>query len=61
MNDHKLQDQIQELICYIWDNYLQLMDQTDSIFLMGAGFAYLGIKVLLLNRGKSPPASLVSS
>lgn len=52
MKEQKLQEQIQELICYIWDNYLQLMDQTDSIFLMGIGFAYIGIKSLLLNRGE---------
>ena len=37
-------------MCYIWDNYLQLYD-TQEIFLMGVGNAYLGIKVLLINRG----------
>jgi histone deacetylase 6 len=47
-----LQEQLQELICYIWDNYLQLYD-ADDLFLLGVGNAYLGVKVLLTNRGKS--------
>ncbi len=37
-------------MCYIWDNYLQLWDGADDIFLMGVGSAYLGIKVLLMGR-----------
>ncbi|KAF7543780.1 hypothetical protein G7Z17_g10470 [Cylindrodendrum hubeiense] len=44
-----LQEQIQSLVCYLWDNYLQLYD-ADDIFIMGVGNAYLGVKVLLLNR-----------
>ncbi|KAH7149759.1 histone deacetylase [Dactylonectria estremocensis] len=44
-----LQEQIQSLVCYLWDNYLQLYDVND-IFIMGVGNAYLGVKVLLLNR-----------
>ncbi|KAI1825160.1 histone deacetylase [Xylaria intraflava] len=44
-----LQQQIQELVCYLWDNYLQLYDAED-IFLLGVGDAYLGVKVLLTNR-----------
>lgn len=47
-----LQEQIRTLICYLWDNYLQLY-KADEIFLMGVGNAYLGVKVLLINRGKS--------
>lgn len=43
-----------ELVCYIWDNYLQLYDQADEIFLMGVGNAYLGIKTLLTGRCKPP-------
>ncbi|GAO14901.1 hypothetical protein UVI_02007400 [Ustilaginoidea virens] len=43
------QEQIQQLVCYLWDNFLQLYD-TDEIFLMGIGDAYLGVKVLLINR-----------
>ncbi|KAH6620941.1 histone deacetylase A-like protein [Chaetomium sp. MPI-SDFR-AT-0129] len=45
-----LQAQVQELMCYIWDNYLQLYDSVEDIFLMGVGNAYLGVKVLLINR-----------
>ncbi|KAF7563107.1 hypothetical protein G7046_g1043 [Stylonectria norvegica] len=48
-NERALQEQIQSLICYLWDNYLQLYD-ADEIFLMGIGNAYLGVKVLLMNR-----------
>lgn len=39
-------------MCYIWDNYLQIYDNVEELFLMGIGNAYLGIKVLLINRGK---------
>lgn len=45
-----LQEQIRSLICYLWDNYIQLYD-ADEIFIMGVGNAYLGVKVLLINRG----------
>lgn len=51
MRERALQEQIQQLICYLWDNYLQL-HETNEIFLLGVGNAYLGVKVLLLNRGK---------
>ncbi|KAJ4228214.1 Histone deacetylase hda1 [Fusarium solani] len=44
-----LQEQIQSLVCYLWDNYLQLYD-AENIFIMGVGNAYLGVKVLLVNR-----------
>ncbi len=46
-----LQQQIQELVCFIWDNYLQISDAAEEIFLMGVGNAYFGVKVLLVNRG----------
>ena len=49
-DERAIQAQVQELMCYIWDNYLQLYDGVDDIFLMGVGNAYLGIKVLLINR-----------
>lgn len=52
--ERTLQAQIQELMCYIWDNYLQLYDRLEDIFLMGVGNAYLGVKVLLINRRMSP-------
>lgn len=47
-----LQEQVQQLMNYLWDNFLQLYD-ADEIFLMGVGNAYLGVKVLLINRGKN--------
>ncbi|KAK6955006.1 hypothetical protein Daesc_002636 [Daldinia eschscholtzii] len=49
-DEKTLQRQIQELVCYIWDNYLQLYDVED-LFIVGVGNAYLGVKVLLTNRG----------
>jgi histone deacetylase 6 len=49
-----LQQQIQELVCYIWDNYLQISDARE-LFLLGVGDAYLGVKVLLTNRGMWKP------
>jgi len=52
-NDKALQAQMRELVCYIWDNYLQLYDSAPEIFLMGVGNAYLGVKMLLISRGKS--------
>lgn len=51
VDERTQQAQIQELMCYIWDNYLQLYDNVDDIFLMGVGNAYLGVKLLLINRG----------
>ena len=42
--------QTKELVCYIWDNYLEL-NETASITLMGVGDAYIGIKQLLTSRG----------
>ncbi|ROT40241.1 histone deacetylase clr3 [Sodiomyces alkalinus F11] len=45
-----LQAQLQELVCYLWDNYIQLYDNATDIFLMGVGNAYLGVKLLLMNR-----------
>ncbi|KAL7624472.1 Histone deacetylase hda1 [Parahypoxylon ruwenzoriense] len=48
-DERTLQRQIQELVCYIWDNYLQLYDFED-LFIVGIGNAYLGVKILLTNR-----------
>lgn len=56
-DERTIQAQVQELMCYIWDNYLQLYDTVEDIFLMGVGNAYLGIKVLLINR-RTPSISL---
>ncbi|KUI67574.1 Histone deacetylase clr3 [Cytospora mali] len=50
LNEKQLEAQIQELICYLWDNYLQLYDDAEEIFIMGVGHAYIGVKMLLLNR-----------
>ncbi|KAF3766385.1 Arginase/deacetylase [Cryphonectria parasitica EP155] len=47
-DEARLQAEIRELVCYLWDNYLQLYD--GDLFIMGVGFAYIGIKILLLNR-----------
>lgn len=50
-NEKEIQEQILSLVCYLWDNFLQLYE-TDRIILLGVGNAYLGVKVLLINRGK---------
>lgn len=51
MDENSIQQEIKELVCYIWDNCLELLEDT-QIFVMGVGFAYLSIKMLLLNRSK---------
>ena len=51
-DEYKLSEQIKTIICYLWDNYLQIYDP-EEIFLMGVGNAYLGVKMLLINRGMS--------
>lgn len=61
MEDGRLQAEVKELMCYLWDNYLQLYD-ADEVFIVGVGYAYLGIKMLLLNRSEaSPPGKLSQS
>ncbi|KAI0556275.1 histone deacetylase [Xylaria curta] len=47
--EKSLQQQIQELVCFIWDNYLQLYG-VEELFVLGVGNAYLGVKVLLTTR-----------
>lgn len=54
MDDGRLQAEVRELMCYLWDNYLQLYD-ADQVFIVGVGYAYLGIKMLLLNRSDASP------
>lgn len=61
MDEKTLQMHLQELMCYIWDNYLQLYDGADEIYLMGVGNAYLGIKVLLINRSEYSPPYLTTT
>jgi hypothetical protein len=51
-SDQTLQQQMQELMCFLWDNYLQIYEGVEEIFLMGVGTAYLGVKMLLINRGQ---------
>lgn len=62
-DERTLQAQIQELVCYVWDNYLQVSDAAEEMFLMGVGNAYLGVKLLLINRGKEllPSASVAGA
>lgn len=45
-----LQRQIQDLVCFIWDNYLQVYESMADLFIVGVGDAYLGVKVLLTLR-----------
>jgi histone deacetylase 6 len=52
VEEKQLEAEIKELICYLWDNYIQLYENADEVFVMGVGYAYLGVKMLLLNRGK---------
>jgi histone deacetylase 6 len=51
LQEKDFQQQITSLVCYLYDNYLQLYD-ADDIFLMGVGNSYLGVKMLLISRGK---------
>lgn len=61
MDDGRLQAEVKELMCYLWDNYLQLYE-ADEVFIVGVGYAYLGIKMLLLNRSDaSPPGEFLIS
>ena len=52
MAERELQQQITSLVCYLWDNYIQMYEAED-IFLMGVGNAYLGVKMLLISRSDS--------
>lgn len=51
MDEKAMEAQLLELVCYLWDNYIQLYDTIEEIFLLGVGNAYLGVKALLMNRG----------
>ncbi|KAJ2901335.1 hypothetical protein MKZ38_001947 [Zalerion maritima] len=54
-----LQANIRDLMIYLWDNFIQIMPARE-IFLMGVGDAYLGVKVLLINRGMSSAVATYS-
>lgn len=53
-DDKRQETEIKELICFLWDNYLQLYN-SENIIIMGVGYAYIGIKMLLLNRSDASP------
>jgi histone deacetylase 6 len=42
---------MKELMCYLWDNYLDLHD-SEHVVLMGVGDSYSAVRELLVNRGK---------
>jgi histone deacetylase 6 len=46
-----------ELVCYLWDNYLESYESND-IVIMGVGYSYLAIRMLLTNRGIAFPPFL---
>jgi histone deacetylase 6 len=53
LSEPVLGQQMKELLCYLWDNYFEV-NTASSIFIMGVGDAYLGIKQLLTSRGIYP-------
>ena len=57
VSEGELQNQSKDLLCYLWDNYLEGFNSS-QIVLMGVGDAYLGVKQLLTFRGTSPPCNL---
>jgi hypothetical protein len=48
-----------ELICYLWDNYLEGYESHDVV-LMGVGYSYFGVKMLLTSRGPSQTNPILS-
>ncbi|OLN95398.1 Histone deacetylase clr3 [Colletotrichum chlorophyti] len=42
--------ELQELVNYLWDNYLQLYEEADDILLMGVGRSCNGVRALLTGR-----------
>jgi hypothetical protein len=51
VTEKTFEGRVTELVTYIWDNFIQLLDADDDIFIMGVGNAYVGIKALLTTRG----------
>ncbi|KAG0648163.1 Cryptic loci regulator [Hyphodiscus hymeniophilus] len=49
LTEVELQNQTKDLLCYLWDNYLEGFE-SQGIVLMGVGDAYLGVKQLLTFR-----------
>lgn len=52
MAERNFEVRVQELMCYLWDNYIQLYGDAE-IFLLGVGNAHVGVKALLTCRGES--------
>lgn len=52
-------ERMKELMCFLWDNYLE-MHESEHIVLMGVGDSYIGVRELLVNRGKAASLSLSS-
>jgi hypothetical protein len=50
-------ERMKELMCFLWDNYLE-MHESEHIVLMGVGDSYIGVRELLVNRGKAASLSL---
>lgn len=50
MAERNFEVRVQELMCYLWDNYIQLYGDAE-IFLLGVGNAHVGVKALLTCRG----------
>ncbi|KAF4821254.1 Histone deacetylase clr3 [Colletotrichum tropicale] len=48
--DKELLAELQELLNYLWDNYIQLYEDANDIILMGVGRSYNGVKQLLTSR-----------
>lgn len=48
--DHE--DRIRDLMCYLWDNYIQIFNNDAQIFLLGVGNAHYAVKALLTFRGE---------
>lgn len=44
-------ERMKELMCYLWDNYLELHD-SEHVVLMGVGDSYSAVRELLVNRGE---------
>ncbi|OBT59650.1 hypothetical protein VE04_00159 [Pseudogymnoascus sp. 24MN13] len=53
-------ERMKELMCYLWDNYLELHD-SEHVVLMGVGDSYSAVRELLVNRESKHKVPLVVS
>ncbi|OBT80163.1 hypothetical protein VF21_00614 [Pseudogymnoascus sp. 05NY08] len=53
-------ERMKELMCYLWDNYLELHD-SEHVVLMGVGDSYGAVRELLVNRESKHKVPLVVS